>query len=174
MAKQQAFRSVLATKTDFRSFPSGLGQPLRVVPSRRTARKHVFDEVRIRQQELPNKGIKTAMHFFLSILQCLARFFFGSSFAKDNSPCFHGAAEAVRLQTLNHENHWPGVGWMKVRLVLEELCGVRRPCVAPLRTPDNLSVGPRADIFRPDNYSPASGLPSYLRHCFSPPDFPGM
>jgi hypothetical protein len=133
-----------------------------------------INEVRIRQQELPNKGIKTAMHLFVSILQCLARFLFGAHFAEQASPSFHGSAEALPLRIRSGDDHWPGVGWMKVRLVLEEFCGIRCPCMVPLRAPDNLRVGPRADILQPDDFLPESAPPSYIRHCFSPPDFPGM
>jgi hypothetical protein len=114
------------------------------------------------------------MHFFVSILQCLAKYFFGVFFAENSSPRFPRSADALGLRNRSQEKHWPGVGWMKVRLVLEEFCGIRCPCMVPLRAPYNLRVGPRADILQPDDFLPESAPPSYIRHCFSPPDFPGM
>ena len=113
------------------------------------------------------------MHFFVSILQGLASFLFGANFAGKGSPYVHGPAEAFALRIRAGDDHWPGVGWMKVRLMLEEFGGL--PCrrMVPLRAPHNQRVNPRAKSIQSASFLPETSTPSYLRTCCSPPDFHG-
>jgi hypothetical protein len=132
-----------------------------------------IDEVRIRQQELPNKGIKIAMHLFVSILQCLARFLFGAHFTERISPRFHRSAEAFSLRFRSGDDHWPSVGWMKVRLLLDEFGGL--PCrrMVLLRVLNVQRVNLRAKSIQSEGFLPETSPPLYLRTCFSPPEFRG-
>jgi hypothetical protein len=132
-----------------------------------------IDEVCIRQQEPPNKGIKTAMHFLVSIFQCLANCLFGASLAEKSSPRFRRTVEAFSLQSGSFEDHWPGVGWMKVRLMLEEFGGTPRHCPVPLRASNNLRAIPRANFLQPECFLPETSPPSNFRPFFPPPDHSG-
>ena len=113
------------------------------------------------------------MHLFVSILQCVARILFGANFAEKVSPYVHGPAEALMLRFRSGDDHWPGVGWMKVRLMLEEFGGLPCRCMVPVRAPNNQRVNPRAKSIRSAGFLSEAPPPTYLRTCFSPPDFRG-
>jgi hypothetical protein len=111
------------------------------------------------------------MHLFVSILQGLARLLFGANFAEKGSPYVRGPAGTFALRFRSGDDHWPGVGWMKVRLKLEEFGGLPCRCMVPLRTPHNQRVNPRAKSIRSESFLAETSPPTYLRTCFSPPDF---
>jgi hypothetical protein len=110
----------------------------------------------------------------VSILQWLAKFLLGGRFTETSAPRLRRPDEAFEVCVRSGGDHWPGVGWMKVRLMLEQLGGL--PCrrMAPVRVPNNQRVNPRAKPIHCERFLPETSPPSYLRNCFSPPDFPGM
>jgi hypothetical protein len=113
------------------------------------------------------------MDLFVSIFQWLARYLFGAHFLEKGSPLFRGQSEASALRILAGDDRWPGVGWMKVRLVLEEFGGLPRRCAVPLRVSYNPRAVPRANCLELESFLPEISHSSHLRTCFSPPDFPG-
>jgi hypothetical protein len=110
------------------------------------------------------------MHFFVSILQCLARVLFGADFAEKFSLPRLGPAEALTLRCCSADDHWPGVGWKKIRLKLEEFAGLPRVCRVPVRADDPSPVNPRKNSIPPAGFFPETPPTSYLQNGFSPPD----
>jgi hypothetical protein len=113
------------------------------------------------------------MDLFVSIFQWLARYLFGAHFAEKGMPSFRAPAEAFPLWTWSGEDRWSGVGWMKVRLVMEEFGGLPRRCAVPLRVSYSLRAVPRANCLELERFLSETSHSSHLRTCFPPPDFPG-
>jgi hypothetical protein len=113
------------------------------------------------------------MHLFVSIIQCMARLLCGVNFAAERPPYVRRPAEAFSLRSRCGDHHWPGVGWMKVRLMLEEFGGM--PCrrMVPCRAPLSQQVNLRAQSIHSESFIAEFSPPSYLRNCFSPPDYRG-
>lgn len=114
------------------------------------------------------------MHFIVSILQCVARILLGGSLAEKDLPRSRGRAVAYRLRVPTGDDHWPRVGWRKIRLLLEAFSGM--PCrrMVLIRVPTLQQVNPRAKSVQSESFLAETSPPSYLRNRFSPPDFPGM
>jgi hypothetical protein len=108
------------------------------------------------------------MHFFVSILQWLARILLGTHFAEEQSLSRHGTPEALMLGCGSADDHWPSVGWKKIHLKLEEFAGLPRVCRAPVRVPHPFGANPRKNSIDPAGFSPETPPTSYLQNGFSP------